>query len=161
MWLRTLSFWKLSGKESTSQCRRCGFDPWSRKTPQTVEQLSPCATTARKPVLSKRSHNERAAPARCNQRKASNDWRPSTAIKLKGRTPHPKNPDSGPSWLNYPSSVTYYDFPQATSLLCLILLICKVGLITVALSSGWENYELIFSYMWSAWNSTWYTVGAQ
>ena len=23
----------LSGKESTCQCRRCGFDPWVRKTP--------------------------------------------------------------------------------------------------------------------------------
>ena len=25
--------WWLSGKESTCQCRRCGFDPWSRKIP--------------------------------------------------------------------------------------------------------------------------------
>ena len=25
--------WWLSGKESAYQCRRCGFDPWVRKTP--------------------------------------------------------------------------------------------------------------------------------
>ena len=24
--------WWLSGKESACQCRRCGFNPWSRKT---------------------------------------------------------------------------------------------------------------------------------
>ena len=36
--------WWLSGKESTCQCRRHGFDPWSSKIPYTSEQLSPCAT---------------------------------------------------------------------------------------------------------------------
>ena len=25
--------WRLSGKESTCQCRRCEFDPWVRKIP--------------------------------------------------------------------------------------------------------------------------------
>ena len=25
--------WLLSGKESTRQCRRCGFNPWDRKIP--------------------------------------------------------------------------------------------------------------------------------
>ena len=40
-------FWWLSGKESACQCRRHGFDSWSRKIP---EQLSPCATTT-EPVL--------------------------------------------------------------------------------------------------------------
>jgi len=25
--------WWLSGKESTYQCRRCGFNPWTRKIP--------------------------------------------------------------------------------------------------------------------------------
>ena len=25
--------WWFSGKESTCQCRRCGFDPWVRKIP--------------------------------------------------------------------------------------------------------------------------------
>ena len=42
--------WWLSGEESTFQCRRRGFDPWSGKTPPAVEQLSLWATTI-KPVL--------------------------------------------------------------------------------------------------------------
>ena len=37
--------WWLSSKESACQCRRHGFDPWSRKIPHAVEQLRPCATT--------------------------------------------------------------------------------------------------------------------
>ena len=37
--------WWLSGKESTCQCRGHGFDPWSRKTPHAMEQLSPITTT--------------------------------------------------------------------------------------------------------------------
>ena len=32
--------WWLSGEESTYQCRRYGFDPWPRKLPHEVEQLS-------------------------------------------------------------------------------------------------------------------------
>ena len=36
---------RLSGKESTCQCWRQGFDPRSGKIPHPVEQLSPCATT--------------------------------------------------------------------------------------------------------------------
>ena len=28
-----LWLWCLSGKESTCQCRRCGFDPWVRRSP--------------------------------------------------------------------------------------------------------------------------------
>ena len=31
-----------SGEESTRQCRRHGFNPWSRKTPHATEQLSLC-----------------------------------------------------------------------------------------------------------------------
>ena len=38
--------WWLSGKESASQCRRHGFDPWSGKIPRAAEQRSPQATTA-------------------------------------------------------------------------------------------------------------------
>ena len=34
-----------SGKETTSQCRRHEFDPWSGKIPHAQEQLSPCTTT--------------------------------------------------------------------------------------------------------------------
>ena len=32
-------------KESTCQCRKHGFDPWSRKILHAMEQLSQCATT--------------------------------------------------------------------------------------------------------------------
>ena len=45
----TLSRWP-SSKESSCQCRRHVFDPWSRKIPHAVEQLSPWATTT-EPVL--------------------------------------------------------------------------------------------------------------
>ena len=37
--------WRLSGGESACQCRRHGFDPWSRKFPHAAQQLSLCATT--------------------------------------------------------------------------------------------------------------------
>ena len=37
--------WWLSDKESVCQCRRQGFNPWSRKIPHAVEQLSSCTTT--------------------------------------------------------------------------------------------------------------------
>ena len=39
--------WGLSGKESTYQWRRRGFDPWSGKIPYAVEQLSPFAATSK------------------------------------------------------------------------------------------------------------------
>ena len=42
--------WGLTSKESTCQCRRHEFDPWSEKVPQAVEPLSLCTTTV-EPVL--------------------------------------------------------------------------------------------------------------
>ena len=42
--IRGLPWW-LIGKESTCQCRKHGFDPWSGKIPQATDQLSPHATT--------------------------------------------------------------------------------------------------------------------
>ena len=39
--------WWLSGKESTYQWRRHGFDPWSGKIPYAVEELTPYATTSK------------------------------------------------------------------------------------------------------------------
>ena len=42
--------WWLSGKESTSQCRKLRFDPWSRRIPHALEKLNPCSTTI-EPVL--------------------------------------------------------------------------------------------------------------
>ena len=38
--------WWLCGNKSACQCRRCGFDPWSGRIPQALEQLSPCTTTS-------------------------------------------------------------------------------------------------------------------
>ena len=37
--------WWLSAKESPCQCRRHGFDLWSRKISHVWEPLSPCTTT--------------------------------------------------------------------------------------------------------------------
>ena len=42
--------WWLSGKESSCQGRRHGFDPWSGEIPHALEQLSQ-RTTAIEPVL--------------------------------------------------------------------------------------------------------------
>ena len=74
-WLKWLSSnsskglsWWHSGEESTCQCRGHRSDPWSRKIPYAVEQLSQCVTPTEpsvptikpscvKPVLcNKRSH---------------------------------------------------------------------------------------------------------
>ena len=44
-----LSWW-LSSKDSTCQCRRQRFDPWSGTIPHATEQLSLCATVV-EPVL--------------------------------------------------------------------------------------------------------------
>ena len=46
---------KLSGKESTCQCRRHEFDPWSGWIPHAVDQLSPRATTVETVLWSPRA----------------------------------------------------------------------------------------------------------
>ena len=43
--------WWLSGKESACQCRRHGFNPWSRKIPQATEHLSPRVSAQLCPTL--------------------------------------------------------------------------------------------------------------
>ena len=43
--------WRLSVKESACQFRRHRFQPWSRKIPHAVEQLSPCATATEAQAL--------------------------------------------------------------------------------------------------------------
>ena len=35
--------WWLIGKESTCECSRHRFDPWSRKIPHAAEHVTPCA----------------------------------------------------------------------------------------------------------------------
>jgi len=42
--------WWFNGEESTCQCRRQRFDPWSKKIPHALEQLNPCTITI-EPVL--------------------------------------------------------------------------------------------------------------
>ena len=37
---------RLSSKDAACQCRRHRSDPWSRKTPRAMEQLSPCPATS-------------------------------------------------------------------------------------------------------------------
>lgn len=37
--------WWPRGWESSCQCRGLSFDPWPRKTPHALGQLSPCATS--------------------------------------------------------------------------------------------------------------------
>ena len=48
---------KLSSKESTSQYKRPGLDPWSRKIPRASEQLTPCTITTGVCALEPGSHN--------------------------------------------------------------------------------------------------------
>ena len=52
MWLP----WWFSGKESTCQRKRHGFNPWSVKIPHATEPLSSCATTT-EPVLQSGNHS--------------------------------------------------------------------------------------------------------
>ena len=63
--------WKLSGKESTCQCERHRFDPWSGKIPHAEEQISPCAATP-KPVFESLCSTMREAtsekPTQCRPR---------------------------------------------------------------------------------------------
>ena len=96
--------WCSSGSESTLQCRGYWFNPWSRKIPHAMGQLSPKSGNYWAPtpqllkhvhletkLQNKRSHsnekpvphNYRAAPSRHNQRKAHvQQRRPSVENKL-------------------------------------------------------------------------------
>ena len=95
--------WWLSGKESACQCGRHGFNPWSRKIPHAMEQLSLWAPTT-EPALQSSGATTTGPlcchcwnlwapkPTHCNYRVAplspttgargkrlSSKWRPSTA----------------------------------------------------------------------------------
>ena len=82
----------LSGKESTCQCRRHRFDPWSRKTAPAMGPLSLCAMTADASALESCSatrdattveacaRHQRGAPTQRSERKALlHPWRPRVA----------------------------------------------------------------------------------
>ena len=85
--------WWFSGKESSCQCRRCRFDPWSGKMPHTTEQLSPSATSTeaharqpeKPPVRSLLTATREASPVRslltATREKPTQQGRPSTAKK--------------------------------------------------------------------------------
>ena len=57
--------WWASDWESACQCRGHGFNPWSRKSPHSVEQLSPCATTT-EPAL----YSPQATPTKTHMPRA-------------------------------------------------------------------------------------------
>ena len=93
--------WWLSDKESTCQCRSPRFDPWSRKIPHAMWQLSPWATTP-EPVLQspraitpeardlephalqQRSHRDEK-PMHCNQREQPRSLLLEKALPLQQR----------------------------------------------------------------------------
>ena len=50
-------------EDSTCQCRRHRFIPWSGRIPRASEQLSPCATTTEQPLLSETREKAQAATA--------------------------------------------------------------------------------------------------
>ena len=61
---RNIFIWKykpfgsfLGGRESSRQCRRHGFDPWSGKIPPGLKQLSPCPTSIGPGAQEPGSHN--------------------------------------------------------------------------------------------------------
>ena len=72
--------WQLSGKESACQCRRQGFDPWSRKLSHAMEWLNPCAT-AIQPVLS-------SARASTTKPTCHNYWSPVYLEPMGHKTSH-------------------------------------------------------------------------
>ena len=75
------AFWRVpwwsSGKESTCQCRRHRFDPWSKKTalamgPPTADAsaLEPCSVRRDATTGEACAHDQRRAPTWCSKRKA-------------------------------------------------------------------------------------------
>ena len=72
----------LSGEETACQRRRHGFDPWSGKTAQAAEQLSPCATVAEPALQSLGAAT--TEPACCNSR---SPWAPEATLCCGRRNP--------------------------------------------------------------------------
>ena len=61
--------WRLSGKESACQCRRHGFDPWSRKIPHAAVQLKPMKRNYWCPRPRHCAPQQERSPTRRSQRK--------------------------------------------------------------------------------------------
>ena len=70
--------WWLSGEKSTCQCQRHEFEPWSRKIPQAMEELSPCAKTI-EPVL--QSPGGRSTEPTHHSIEAHEPWSPCFATR--------------------------------------------------------------------------------
>ena len=78
----------LSGKESICQCRRHGFDPWSREIPHAEEQLSPYATTTESALWSLGATNTEAHTprGRAPQQEKPLQWEAHAQQQEKART---------------------------------------------------------------------------
>ena len=78
--------WYLGGKESTCQCKKHEFDPWSREIPHVTEQLRLCTVTTE--ACSKASALQQA-PSYCGEEpllpaareKPAQQQRPSAATR--------------------------------------------------------------------------------
>ena len=88
----------LGGKESSRQCRRRGFDPWSGKIPPGLEQLSPCPTSIGPGAQEPGSHNYGARELQlpklvCSGAYASQQENP---LQREARAPQPENSSRSP-----------------------------------------------------------------
>ena len=95
--------WWLSGKESTCQCRRLRFNPWSGKTPHAAEQLSPWVP-ATEPVLYslRRTTTEACVPRACApQQKKPSQQKPQQKLQPCGKKPAHRNWKAAPACHNY------------------------------------------------------------
>ena len=91
--------WWLSDRESTCQCRRHGYHPWSRKIPHAVEQWSPCPTTI-EPVLQ--------SPGAATELMCYSYWSPRTLEPMlcKKRSHHTEKPGNH-NWRAAPAPSNY------------------------------------------------------
>ena len=81
--------WWSNGWESTGQCRGHGLDPWSRKIPHAIGQLSPQATTIEPTCLKPVLCNQRSP---CKEKPKNRNWRVATA-PCNHRKPESSNKD--------------------------------------------------------------------
>ena len=95
-WRISMLPWWLSGKESTCQCWRHGFDPWSRRIPPAMGRLSPCATTTG-PVLYSPCSATRGAAAMRSPRTATKEQ--PMLVATRGKPLRQQRPSIARNWL--------------------------------------------------------------
>ena len=88
-----INYMGFSAKESSCKCKRNRFDPWSRKIPHTMEQLSPLDFNEIKPVNSKRNQLWIFIGRTDGEAEAPILWPPDAKNWLIG-----KYPDAGKDW---------------------------------------------------------------